>query len=411
MPVDTSIYNNLLRPPKSIAEYDNEHMAGQANKLALMMGQQKADQYGRAVAQENALMKITRDAFDPVTGKLDAGKYRTGLGRSGNYAGLQKFESDQAALAKTQREAQKEQLAAAKSRVELIGQVAGAAKDPQSYAAGLQMLQQAGVDISNIPQQFDPAYVAQARNQALTASQQLEQVWKQKGYDLDVAQFGYRQQNDSANRSVTMRGQNMTDARGREANALKAQENAQGGKAPAGYRWKQDGSLEAIPGGPGDKAKAPTEFQGKSAGFGARAQAADKIIASIEGKYNPAAINAKQQVEGAWLVGGALGAATNKFALDANDQKAEQAQRDFINAVLRQESGAAIAESEFANAKKQYFPQPGDGKEVIAQKANNRKMAIQGFMNSAGAAANGARPAKVDSAPNPFSGWSIQEVK
>lgn len=43
---------------------------------------------------------------------------------------------------------------------------------------------------------------------------------------------------------ITMRGQNMTDARAREANAA--------GKAPAGYRYKPDGSLEAIPGGPAD---------------------------------------------------------------------------------------------------------------------------------------------------------------
>lgn len=39
-------------------------------------------------------------------------------------------------------------------------------------------------------------------------------------------------------------------------------------------------------------------------------------------------------------------------------QQFEQAQRNFINSVLRQESGAAIADSEFENAKKQYFPMP-----------------------------------------------------
>jgi hypothetical protein len=72
------------------------------------------------------------------------------------------------------------------------------------------------------------------------------------------------------------------------------------------------------------------------------------------------------------------------MALSANSQKAEQAQRNFVNAVLRQESGAAIADTEFANAKKQYFPQPGDGPDVIAQKAANRKTVIAGFRNNAG---------------------------
>ena len=39
-------------------------------------------------------------------------------------------------------------------------------------------------------------------------------------------------------------------------------------------------------------------------------------------------------------------------------QMFEQAERNFINAILRQESGAAIADSEFNNARKQYMPQP-----------------------------------------------------
>lgn len=43
---------------------------------------------------------------------------------------------------------------------------------------------------------------------------------------------------------ITMRGQNMTDARSKEANNIS--------KAPAGFRFKADGTLEAIPGGPAD---------------------------------------------------------------------------------------------------------------------------------------------------------------
>lgn len=140
-------------------------------------------------------------------------------------------------------------------------------------------------------------------------------------------------------------------------------------------------------GKPVTSAKAPTEFQGKSAAFGARAEEADKVLGSLVGKYSPAAINSKSSVENTPLIGGLLGSAANKFALSDDDQKAEQAQRDFVNAVLRQESGAAIGASEFDNARKQYFPQPGDGKGVIAQKDRNRKLAIQGLKSNAGRAA------------------------
>lgn len=138
-----------------------------------------------------------------------------------------------------------------------------------------------------------------------------------------------------------------------------------------------------------------TEFQGKSAGFGLRAEEADRIHTGLEGKYSPAAINSKVAVSDWPIVGGALGAVTNKVALTDNDQKAEQAQRDFINAVLRQESGAAIAESEFDNARKQYFPQPGDGDAVIKQKARNRQLAIQALKTNAGPGAMSAPPADI----------------
>lgn len=197
-----------------------------------------------------------------------------------------------------------------------------------------------------------------------------------------------------ANNAATLRGQDLTDARAREV--------AMAGRVPAGYRQKPDGTLEFIPGGPADpnaaKKAAPTEFQGKSATFGARAQAADKIISSLEGSYSPSAVNTKTAIENLPGVGGVLGAASNLMLSDAS-QKAEQAQRDFVNAVLRQESGAVISDQEFANAKKQYFPQPGDSDAVKRQKAANRQLVIQGFMNN-------ARPGAMDAAAQPMGGAS-----
>jgi hypothetical protein len=62
---------------------------------------------------------------------------------------------------------------------------------------------------------------------------------------------------------------------------------------------------------------------------------------------------------------------------DEQFQRYDQARRDFINAVLRKESGAAIGAAEFENAEKQYFPVPGNPPSVIAQKAKNRATAIE----------------------------------
>lgn len=65
-------------------------------------------------------------------------------------------------------------------------------------------------------------------------------------------------------------------------------------------------------------------------------------------------------------------------------QKYDQAARDFINATLRRESGAAISASEFDNAYKQYLPRPGDTKEVLAQKQKNRQATIASIAGGGG---------------------------
>jgi hypothetical protein len=67
-----------------------------------------------------------------------------------------------------------------------------------------------------------------------------------------------------------------------------------------------------------------------------------------------------------------------------DQQKFEQAQRNFINAVLRRESGAAISDSEFANASLQYFPQPGDKEANLIQKKRNRDMVTKSILREGG---------------------------
>jgi len=63
---------------------------------------------------------------------------------------------------------------------------------------------------------------------------------------------------------------------------------------------------------------------------------------------------------------------TPNALLSGDQQRFDQAKRNFITAVLRKESGAAIAESEFEVADLQYFRQTGDGEAVIKQKAKLR---------------------------------------
>jgi hypothetical protein len=131
---------------------------------------------------------------------------------------------------------------------------------------------------------------------------------------------------------------------------------------------------------PKTSGKPPTEFQGKSALYANRAEEAEKELSSLD--YSPASIGTKEALANTPLVGGMLGAGYNTVMSETN-QKAEQAQRNFINAILRQESGAVISPSEFENAKKQYFPAVGDTDATKAQKAANRRTAIESIRNNA----------------------------
>ncbi|HEC65862.1 MAG TPA: hypothetical protein ENI23_11230 [bacterium] len=64
----------------------------------------------------------------------------------------------------------------------------------------------------------------------------------------------------------------------------------------------------------------------------------------------------------------------------------EQAQRNFINAVLRRESGAAISPEEFVSGSLQYFFQPGDDKTTSLQKRMNRELVEDNFIAESGPA-------------------------
>ncbi|OTG71407.1 hypothetical protein B9T38_09040 [Acinetobacter sp. ANC 4218] len=124
-----------------------------------------------------------------------------------------------------------------------------------------------------------------------------------------------------------------------------------------------------------------TEQQSKDALFGARMQEANKILTALEAK------DIKAPVMNSLPYGDKFSNALPSIlgGASAEQQQYTQAQRDFINAVLRKESGAVIADSEFANAQKQYFPQIGDSKDVIAQKARNRKLAMNMIISGSGA--------------------------
>jgi hypothetical protein len=69
---------------------------------------------------------------------------------------------------------------------------------------------------------------------------------------------------------------------------------------------------------------------------------------------------------------------------NSEQQQVDAARKNFITAVLRKESGAAISPSEFYTEGQKYFPQPGDSNAVILQKRHARDTAIKAMEIQAG---------------------------
>lgn len=74
-------------------------------------------------------------------------------------------------------------------------------------------------------------------------------------------------------------------------------------------------------------------------------------------------------------------ALANLSVRDPEHQQYRQGAEMWIRAFLRKESGAAIGKDEFARDFVVYFPQPGDSKEVLAQKERARHEVMTGFYN------------------------------
>jgi len=119
--------------------------------------------------------------------------------------------------------------------------------------------------------------------------------------------------------------------------------------------------------------KALTEGQGKDFTYAQRGDQANAIVASLE--KDVSSMSRSKFLKSKLSSGNIL---TNKYA-DPKVQQITQAEKNFLTAVLRRESGAQIAPSEMEDGERIYFARPGDGDDVKAQKKQARETAINSF--------------------------------
>ena len=298
-------------------------MQRQAQAQDFEMGQRR-----QAIERQNRLSQLLGGFEQGVTPEQQAAQ----LTRGGFLSEAQTVTKTAAENAKSQREAEKAQREAEKAQLETTlqkinigGQILSSVRDPASYQRASQLAAQAG--FGAWPEQYEPAWVQQQIQQGMSLKDQAEQAWRAR------------------QDATTRRGQDLTAQTAANRLALD-QQNA--GEKPL------------------------TDAQAKAALFGTRMQEANSIFDTLEKQGTTVSVPGSRAPLG-------IGAVINALS-PADQQQLDQAKRDFINAVLRRESGAVISDSEFANAEKQYFPQIGDSSAVVAQKKRNREVAQRGVM-------------------------------
>lgn len=118
-----------------------------------------------------------------------------------------------------------------------------------------------------------------------------------------------------------------------------------------------------------------TEGQSKALGYGSRLVQSGSIIDKIGDNFSKVPATSFK-IFGKEIVPG--------FLKGADQKQFEQAKRNFINATLRRESGAAISNDEFSNADQQYFPKFGDDKKTLVQKSENRRLTTSNLLSEGG---------------------------
>lgn len=140
------------------------------------------------------------------------------------------------------------------------------------------------------------------------------------------------------------------------------------GKTPDGMVIESDGQggFRMIQGAAAASAKPFTEGQSKDVVFATRAQGALDALEPVAGTLTD-----RSDV--------ALGYVPFGFGADYQSpdyQVAETAGNEFLQAILRKDTGAAITDQEQALYGETYLPRPGDGPERLAYKAEARKRAV-----------------------------------
>ncbi|MBX5089345.1 hypothetical protein [Rhizobium lentis] len=133
-----------------------------------------------------------------------------------------------------------------------------------------------------------------------------------------------------------------------------------------GMSLQVDPNTGAVTFQQGGNIKPMTEGQSKDAVYSTRAQGAlEKLNANAD-----ALLSFPETMASGLPIGG-------NYLLSPEYQQAQQAGKEFLQAILRKDTGAAITKEETEEYGSVYLPRPGDTKEVLEQKKVSRQRALE----------------------------------
>ena len=396
MPIDSSLYSQFAPRVRSVSDIENDLAQGDATMLQNGLARQKMQEYTAGVQRQgqirNALLALQPDA-------TDQDRIRT-LRNTATPEGFEQADKLETAVQTRQKSAADTNLANAHAdefrqsttgkALETYRGLLPMIRTPQQFATWVDGMY-ANPATAEVAKRFgspedvksripsDPTQFQQfVQMNAVGMQHFMTDQTNRRGQDI-TAQTS--RDNNAATVGATIRGQNMVDARAREAaGGIDYKQDADGNWVALPKKPTDGQPITATPVvGPDGKplasaGKPLTETQGKATGFAARMQDAEGTIQKLE----------KVGVSGADLRTIAAGNAYTNFLASPQGQQYRQAQENWVTANLRQESGAAIGKDEMAKDVRKFFPSPGDAPEVIAQKAQARQVASRGMLAQAG---------------------------
>ena len=214
-------------PFNQLAQVEQIRSAQQANALrqAQMMDLERQREQTRTVNQ------LYREAYDPGTGRIDEPKLYGGLAERGFGSEILGIQEQAAKGRKVTAESKTAQLKFASDELGAILNAASSSVDQPSYNIALTNLKRLGVDVSGVPEVYDPQYVGQAARQAMDAKQRLDaelqaagQRITLRGQDVQAGttrrgqdiQAGTTRRGQDIQAETTRRGQDITERRERD---------------------------------------------------------------------------------------------------------------------------------------------------------------------------------------------------